>query len=367
MLGDALRVFSLRMDKRWYHLADILVNYSTVVEAGDRVMVAMKEIETLPLARAVYEEAVKAGAYVQVQFLSDYLRHSLMRYGSREQVEWVPEIEAYGLEWADVYIGLRGAHNLHEFADVEPGVLAVHRRAMGEISAMRWGKTRWCLVRVPNESFAQQAETDVETITDFFFEATLRDWASEARRWHEIASALEEGDQVRLTGRETDLCFSTVGRKWMVGDGQFNMPDGEIYTAPVNSTLNGTIYFEFPGILGGRQVQDIRLTWRDGELVDASAVENEAFLHHVLATDAGSSLLGEFGIGTNYGLDRFCRDILIDEKIGGTVHIALGRAYPECGGTNRSALHWDIIKDTREEGAIYLDGRKVFERGRFLV
>jgi aminopeptidase len=355
------------MDKRWVQLADIMVNYSTGVKAGERVMIAMHEIETLPLLRTVYEAAVKAGAYVQVQFLSDYLRHSLLRYGSPAQVEWTPEIEAYGMAWADVYFGLRGAPNLYELADIEAETLAGHQKAMGQISTLRWQQTRWCLVRVPNERFAQQAETDLETMLDLFFEASLRDWPAEARRWYEVVARLETGRQLRLVGRETDLTFSVAGRKWLVGDGHINMPDGEIYTAPINETLNGTIYFEFPGVLGGRLVPDIRLVWQAGQLVEATASQNQAFLRQVLSTDAGASRLGEFGLGVNYGLTRFCKDILFDEKIGGTVHIALGRAYPACGGDNESAIHWDIIKDTRQAGLIYLDDRKIFEDGQLLI
>lgn len=355
------------MDKRWAQVAEVLVHYSTGVRAGERVMIAMHEIETLPLVRAVYEEAVKAGAHVQVQFLSEYLKHSLIRYGRKEQIEWAPEIEAYGMEWADVYYGLRGAHNLYELADVSPELLVAHQRALGQISALRWQKTRWCLVRVPNESFAQQAEADVETIMDFFFNSVLRDWETEAAGWRRIASVLGRGEEVRLVGKDTDLRFSTRERRWLVGDGHVNMPDGEICTAPVTHTVNGYVYFEFPGVLGGQLVPDICLEWKEGRLVHASASKNESFLCEVLATDAGASVIGEFGIGVNYGIDRFCKDILIDEKIGGTVHIALGRAYPECGGENQSVLHWDIVKDMRAAGAIYLDGRKVFESGRFLI
>ena len=355
------------MDQRWRQLAEILVNYSTAVKAGERVMIAMHEVETLPLARAVYQAAVKAGAYVQVQFLSDYLTHALLRHGRPEQIAWLPEIEAYGMGWADVYFGLRGAHNPYEFADISAERLAAHRQVMGRISAMRWAQTRWCLARAPNEALAQQAETDLETLLDSFFAASLRDWAAEATRWAEIARTLEGGDQLRLTGQGTDLSFSVAGRKWLVGDGHINMPDGEIYTAPITATVNGVISFEFPGVLAGRLIPDIRLAWRDGRLVEATASDNEDFLRRLLQTDAGASLLGEFGLGVNEGLKRFCRDILLDEKIGGTVHIALGRAYPECGGTNQSALHWDIVKDTRSEGAIYLDGRKIFEQGQFLI
>ena len=168
------------MDKRWHQLGDVLVNYSAQVQPGERVMIAMKEVETLPLARAVYEAAIKAGAHVQVQFLSDYLTHSLLRHGTQEQIAWIPEIEAHGMEWADVYFGLRGAHNLYELADIAPDRLAAHRRAIGKVSTLRWQKTRWTLVTVPNESLAQQAKIDVDSMLDVFFAACLRDWAAEA-------------------------------------------------------------------------------------------------------------------------------------------------------------------------------------------
>lgn len=355
------------MDKRWKELADVLVNYSTGVQPGERVMIAMAELAAYPLTHAVYEAAIKAGAYPQVQFLSETLRHSVMKHGSREQVSWVPEIESYGMEWADVYFGLRGAHNLHEHADVPAQVLAANQKAMGQISALRWEKTRWCLVRVPNAAFAQQAETDLETITDMFFDACLLDWGSLSRTWRSIAQRLERGAWVRIVGQETDLSFSVAGRKWLVLDGRLNMPDGEIFTAPVNSTLNGHITFEFPGVLGGRLMHDVRLAWQDGRLVEATASSNQDYLHQIIKTDDGASRLGEFGIGVNPKVTRFCKDILIDEKMGGTVHVALGRAYPECGGKNVSAIHWDIVKDLRQEGAVYLDGQAVLENGELLI
>jgi aminopeptidase len=355
------------MDKRWKDVADILVNYSTEVQPGQRVMIAMRETETLPLARTVYESVIKAGGFPQIQFLSDYLDHSLLDYGTNEQISWLPEIEAYGMEWADVYIALRGAHNIHEFSTVSSDKLATYRKMMGKISSLRWENTRWCIIRVPNEHFAQQAETDVETIMDLFFNATIRDYEEESKKLSKIAEKLSRGSQIRLVGKDTDLSFSVEGRQWLVGTGKLNLPDGEIFTAPVNSTLNGHISFDLPGVLGGRLVHGIRLEWKNGALIHAEASKNESFLIKILESDPGAKLLGEFAIGTNPEIDIFCKDIFFDEKIGGTVHVALGRAYPACGGSNQSAIHWDIIKDTRKEGSIYLDGKKIFQEGNFTI
>lgn len=355
------------MDKRWQQLAEILVNYSTAIQPGERVMIAMIEAETLPLVLAVYEHAIRAGAYVQVQFLSEQMNHALLRYGTADQIAWVPEIEAHGMEWADVYIGLRGAPNPYELAEIPADVFAQHRRVQGVISSMRWNRTRWCLVRVPNAAFAQQAGTDTETMMDMFFDGALLDWQRESVRWHQLAQELGRGRQVQVQGRNTDLQFSVAGRKWIVCDGRINMPDGEIMTAPIESTLHGYIQFEWPAVLSGRLIHDVRLEWDHGRLVSATANENQAILQHVISTDAGASLLGEFAFGTNHAINRFCKDILIDEKIGGTIHVALGRAYPESGGTNVSAIHWDIVKDFRTEGIVLLDGRKIFENGSFLI
>ena len=355
------------MDRRWKQLGEILVNYSTEVKPGERVMIAMIEPETYPLVQAVYEAAIKAGAYPQVQFLSETLRHALLKYGDADQWNWVPEIEAYGMEWADVYIGLRGAHNLYENAAIANDVLAANQYAMGVISTKRWEETRWCLVRVPNDAFAQQAETNLETITEMFFDACLLDWHVLSQDWQRQARILEQGSDLRIVGKETDLRFSVAGRKWIVLNGKINMPDGEIFTAPINSTLNGHIYFEFPGVLGGRLMHDLRLNWQDGRLIQATSSTNQDYLQRIISSDAGASLLGEFAFGTNPYVSRFCKDILIDEKIGGTVHIALGRAYKECGGRNQSAIHWDIVKDLRQEGAVFLDDKIILENGHLVI
>jgi aminopeptidase len=355
------------MDPRWAQLGNLLVNYSSAVKPGERVLIAFVEIETYPLVRAVYQACIQAGAFPQVQFLSEELNRILLKHGSLEQVGWTPELEARGMEWADVYFGLRGAHNLSETWDIPADRLALSRKAMGKISTLRWQNTRWCLVRVPNAALAQQAGVDEETITDMFFEACLLDWPAAAAEWRRWASILESGKAMRVVGKGTDLSFSTAGRTWDVADGHINMPDGEIATSPIEDSVTGCIEFDFPGVLGGRLVDHIRLCWDNGRMVEASAATNQDFLHSILNTDAGASRIGEFALGTNPAIRHFCKDILLDEKMAGTLHIALGRAYPNTGGTNQSAIHWDIIKDMRSEGEVFLDGRLVYKNGRILV
>ena len=355
------------MDKRWKQLANLLVTHSTGVQPGEKVMIAFGEVETYPLVHAVYEACIRAGALPQVQFLAEDLNRQLLQYGSDEQIAWVPEIESYGMEWADVYFGLRGAYNLNTFWDIPAGKLARYRKTMGVISAQRWEKTRWCLVRIPNGALAQQAGVDEETVTDMFFNACFLDWPESSKTWRRWASILDLGEQVRVVGKNTDLTFSTAGRSWDAMDGRINMPDGEIATAPVEGTVNGTITFEAPGVLGGRLVENIRLSWKEGKLCEAAATTHQDFLQAILQTDAGASVIGEFAIGVNPALTMFSNDILLDEKIGGTIHIALGRAYPGVGGVNQSAIHWDIVKDMRQEGQIFLDGRLIYENGRMLI
>jgi aminopeptidase len=353
------------MDPRWQQLGDLLVNYSMAVKPGEKVMIAFVELETYPLVQAIYQASIQAGGYPQVQFLSEELNRALLKYGSADQIGWVPELEAYGMEWADVYFGLRGAHNLDVLWDIPADKLALLRKAMGKISTLRWQKTRWCLLRVPNAALAQQAGVDEDTITEMFFNACLLDWQALSQDWRRWAERLGQGKQMRVVGKGTDLSFSIEGRTWDVADGRLNMPDGEIATSPVESSLDGTIFFDFPGVLSGRLMHDIRLTWEHGQLVEATAATNQDFLQSVVNTDPGASLIGEFAIGTNPEVKLFCKDILLDEKINGTIHIALGRAYPSVGGTNQSAIHWDIIKDMRQEGQIYLDGELVYQQGKF--
>jgi len=238
---------------------------------------------------------------------------------------------------------------------------------MGMVSSLRWDKTRWVVIRIPNENFAQQAESNLDSIMNMFFNACLKDRSLEIQELNKVARILDIGNEVHVTGKDTDLYFSVKGRRWKVSEIGKNIPGGEILTSPITDSVNGYIFFENPGVFGGRLIQDIRFEWQDGKLVNATASKNEKYLLEILETDEGARKIGEFAFGTNYEIDRFCKDILFDEKIGGTVHIALGRAYPEVGGKNLSAIHWDIVKDMRKHGTVYLDGKKIFDKGKITI
>ena len=272
------------MDKRWDALASILVNYSTGVKPGERVLITMMEVETEPLARACYREAVKAGGYPFIEYQSAYLEKDLMINGSMEQVEWVNEMCLKGMEWADCYIGLRGARNPYEWSGISGTRLSAHKRSLGRVSSER-NHTRWVLTRVPNEAFAQQSHMPLEDMMDFYFNATLVDWKKEGAALQKVKDLMESGSSVRVTGRETDITFTTSGRIYAVADGHINMPDGEVYTCPIEESVNGTIYFEFPGAYAGNYIEGIRLTFKDGKLIHCSAETNEVLLKEILGTD----------------------------------------------------------------------------------
>ena len=350
------------MDPRWHALAKVLVHYSIGLKRGEKLLITMMETETWPLARACYQEAVQAGGLPFIEFQSAYLERDIMTLGDREQVGWINDMHLAGMDWADCYIGLRGARNPAEFDGIPSEVLALHKQAMGVISARR-NSTRWVLSRVPNESFAQQAGMPLDEMMDFYFASTLTDWNRQLEYLEQVKRLYASGTQVRITGRETDITFSTRGREYEIADGHCNMPDGEIFTSPVEDSVNGYIYFEFPGVYAGRVIQGIRLAFENGKLTAYSSETEQAFLDAVLHMDEGACRVGEFGVGLNSGINRYCYDILYDEKIGGTIHLAMGRGYPKCGGINDSALHWDIVKDLRSGGRVYVDGRIIMEDG----
>jgi aminopeptidase len=356
----------LSTDKRWKQLGEVLVNYCLEVKPGQKVIIAQNEIETWPLALAAYESTIKAGGFPQIQMKSEYLRRAFMKFGTEEQYSWAPELEVLSTEWADCCLSLRGGYNLDLFHDIPADVLAKNQQAHGKVSTARWKNTRWALTRVPNESFAQQAGLDLETVMDMYFDACLLDYSTALTEWDRWAAKLENTSEVHLTGKNTDLRMSIKGHTWGKPDARFNLPGAEMDTSPVVESVNGYIWFENPGVLAGRLMHDLYFEWENGQLVKASSSTNEDFLHKILVTDTGSSKVGELSIGLNKKLARFTNDILWDEKMYGTVHIALGRADARTNGTNDSLIHWDIVKDMHQEGELKVDGKTVLKEGKLL-
>jgi aminopeptidase len=354
-------------DKRWKLLGDVVTNYCLEVQPEQKVLIAQYEIETWPLALATFESVIRAGGFPQIQLKSEFLRRAFMKLGSPDQYKWAPEMEIKGMEWADCYIALRGGYNLDIYHDISSDVLAENQRAHGKVSTARWKNTRWSLTRVPNATFAQQAGLDLETVMDMYFDACLLDYKSSDKKWLDWTEKLSGVSEIHLTGKKTDLRLSCAGRPWGTNLAKGNLPGAETSCAPLINSVNGHIFFENPGVLGGRLMHNLYLEWNNGILINASTSSNQDYLEKIIATDAGASKVGEFAIGFNENLTKFTHDILWDEKMYGTIHIALGRAYAHRGGVNKSAIHWDIVKDLRQEGELIIDGKTVLKEGKLYL
>ena len=267
------------------------------------------------------------------------------------------------MSWADAHVALRA---LVPPAG-EPGDdgfgrrAALLRAAHGEVSAARWAETRWCIVRVPTPAYADYLGLTYEALTAEFVRGSVDDdgWSA----WKALAASLDGAREVRIVGDDTDLRFSVEGRTWKLFDGRMNLPDGEIATAPVETTVEGHITFTDPLVFGGQRIERMRLDFHQGRVTHVDAGPSTGFVETIVATDDGAARVGEYGIGVNRHIQSWTQDLFFDEKIVGTTHIALGRAYPECGGVNQSAIHWDIVKDLRPGpiaggGVVYIDGER---------
>jgi len=343
-------------------LADILVRHSVKAKKGEIVRISTAELGR-PLALAVYREVLRAGAHPLLSVGFDEANGIFYEEASPEQVAHLPPTKMYEARKIDADIIILAPANTRNLSHVPPRKMADRRKAIKPISEVLLRRVRWVLTNYPTEALAQETDRSLGEYEKLYYRAVDQDWAAMARMLARAKKVLEKADRVRIVGKETDLSFSIKGRTAIPCAGEYNMPDGEVFTAPVETSTEGKIRFEFPAIAGGREVAGIRLVFRKGRVVEASAEKNEGYLKEMLAADRGAAVLGEFGIGANAGVTSFTRDILLDEKMGGTIHLAIGRSYPESGGRNDSAVHWDMIKDLRTQGELYLDGRPVLRTG----
>ena len=351
-------------DARIDQLAKTLVTYSTDVKPGDRVMIRGTE-QSQPLALSVYREVLKAGGFPTIWSSFEEASWMLFRHGSEQQIGWLDPLLVEASRSIDVYISLRAPTNLKMLTEIDPALQVIARKANRPfLDAVL--KKRWVICELPTPALAQEAGMSLADFEEFSFGAVSVDWPAMEVELRARKAQFESAKEVRIIGRGTDLRMDVAGRIWITDEGKHNMPGGEVFTGPIEDSAEGEILFDFPAVYGGREVEGVHLTFRAGRVVDASATRGEDYLIKMLDADEGARRLGELGVGTNYGIDRFSKSVLFDEKIGGTIHLALGRSYEETGGRNDSAIHWDMVKDLRVDGELCLDGRTVQRNGRFL-
>ena len=364
------------MSERLRRLADVLVGYSGRVQPGD-LTVIQGTMNVEPLLEELYGAVLRAGGHPALRCAPE-VEEFLLGEGSDEQLEWFNPAEFEDIEQADVWIVVEAPSNTKELTAVDPQRQALRQRARSPLRERYLGRAlngdlRWVLTAFPTNAAAQDAEMSLAEYEEFVYGSALLDADDPVARWREFSSELRRvveflsaKRELRFVAEGTDITFAVGGRTWVAADGHENFPDGEVFTAPHDESTDGVIAFTYPAVFEGRQVDDVRLRFRGGEVVEATASRGEDFLQEMVALDDGARRVGELAFGLNDAVSVFTRNILFDEKIGGTMHLALGSAYPECGGTNRSALHWDMICDLRSGSEVYADGELVYRDGRFL-
>lgn len=367
-------------DLRAHKFAQILVDHSTKVKPGDRVAVTAT-MAAEPLLRSLYGLILERGGNPHLLIDLPGQDELFYAHASDEQLDFIPVFHKIAFQEFDVLIKVRSETNTRALTNVDGARLSRRQRGLApllEAQMVRGAekKLRWMSTQYPTNAYAMEAEMGFEEYQDFFFRACHADentpdpvgyWQGVEGEQAKIVSHIEGHDKVTLRGPNVDLTLSIKGRTFRNASGQQNLPDGEIYTGPVEDSANGWVRYTYPAMYQGRLVEGIELTFEKGRVVKATATKNEDYLLRMLDTDAGSRYLGEFAIGTNFEINRFTRNILFDEKIGGSFHTAVGAGYPETGSKNKSVIHWDMICDMREDAEITVDGEVMYRNGQFLI
>jgi len=356
----------------------LLVDYSLAIKAGDRVVIQGQPVAA-PLIEALYARVLQAGGHPLLQVSLPGVEEIFYRYASAEQLAYVPPPVELIMATYDARISIISDSNTRALSRVDPAkIVRQHQARAGLMRTFMQrsaaGELRWVVAPFPTNAYAQDAEMGLAEYEDFVYRACLSDeadpvayWRRFAARQKKIVAWLKDKKRVHITAPGTDLSLSIAGRTFINSAGNFNMPDGEIYTGPVEDSVEGEVYFSYPAIYEGHEVTGVRLSFHEGRVISARAEKNEDILCQTLATDDGAARVGEFAIGTNEMIDQFTREILFDEKIGGSFHLALGAGYPETGSRNESAIHWDIICDLRRGGTIQVDDTLLYRDGRFVI
>lgn len=363
-------------DIRLNKLANLLVNYSTKVKKGDFVFISCNDVAK-PWVVEVAKEAIKAGAHVEYSLDNEDVNETILKNSNEEQLLEGSHLNKHMLSKADVWLTAWGTRNTKMNSNVDPKKLQLKSRGAASwrkiySERMGDGSLRWCGTQFPTYADAQEASMSLSEYEDFVYGAGLLDMEDPVSEWKKISAYQDRWVKYLNTKKElhflsegTDIKVKVEGRKWINCDGKANFPDGEIFTSPIENGIDGYITFSFPGIYMGKEIEGIRLEIIEGKVVKATAQKGEDLLKMLIETDEGASYFGEVAIGTNYGIKKFTKNMLFDEKIGGTIHMAIGDSDPEAGGLNRSSIHWDMLCDMRNGGKIYADGELFYENGQF--
>lgn len=363
------------VDQRIEKLAKLCVHYSVNVKPKETVMIGGSE-QAFPLINELYKECLLADAYPTIDAQLD-VAYTFFKYAKNHQIKYVSPFHKFVVENIDVSIDIFCEPNPKKLSNIDATKMRTRASSRREVSDIFFkregeGRLRWTGLPFPINAQAQEAGMALGEYEDFVYDSCLvnrkdpiAEWMKIRKEQDKICKYLNNASKIQVVGEDTDLTFKVKGRRWINCCGLKNMPDGEVFTGPVENSAEGIIRFTYPGLYMGREIEDIRLWFKRGKVVKASAAKGEDLLKELLKIE-GSSRLGETAIGTNYGITKFTKSMLFDEKMGGTVHMALGRSISESGGVNKAAIHWDILKDMKKNGEIYADGELFYKNGKFL-
>ena len=366
------------MDSRVKKLAKLLIHYSLKLKKGQLLKIRGEQV-SMPLIEAAYEEAVRVGAYPYVQIQNLNLEEIFYKNTSEAQLKFVNPITKYEVDKIDALLAIWGTVNTRALAGVDSKKQVLSRQAHKNIMKKFFKRTAdgtmsWVGTQFPTYADAQEADMSLSEYEDFVFKAghvntgyPVKHWKKIKKEQDRLVKILNKCDKIHVQSPNADLKLRVKGRKWINCAGTENFPDGEIFTSPLENTAEGFIRYTYPAIYDSREVEDVRFEFKKGKVVNESAEKNQKYLTDMLNIDKGGRYIGEFAIGTNYEIKKFTKNILFDEKIGGTCHLAVGASIPESGGKNESAIHWDMICDLKKDSQITADGKLIYKNGKFTI
>ena len=355
-------------DPRITRFAEILVDYSTRVKKGDVVLISSSGLESLPLVKELYALCLKRGAkYVEYNFSVAEIDRSFFNLAGKQQLEHFPQHKLDFYKTLTVYIGIAAGDNSMVMANARHEAMVTYQKVTRPLVDQRVKHTRWVVTRYPTNAAAQDAKMSLEEYEEYLFSACCIDWAKESRKQEKLKKLIDKTKEVRIVAPDSDLRFSISGLPGIKCDGRLNMPDGEVFTAPVRDSVQGYITYNCPSIYQGKEFNGIRFEFKDGKIVKATAEAGmSASLNKILDTDEGARYIGEFSLGINPGIRQPMRNTLFDEKIFGSIHFTPGQAYDECDNGNRSAVHWDLVRILTDGGEIWFDDVLIQKNGIFI-